>query len=130
MDQTKNKFLRIGALALAIAVVLSLLYAKQVTAALQHEHEQFASGERKVLYWYDAMNPDHHYNKPGKASDGMDLVPMYADQASPATGRSAPAQRKILYWYDPMHPQYKSDKPGTAPDCGMDLVPKYADEQV
>jgi RND family efflux transporter MFP subunit len=37
--------------------------------------------------------------------------------------------RKILYWYDPMHPQYKADKPGKAPDCGMDLVPKYADEQ-
>ncbi len=37
--------------------------------------------------------------------------------------------RKILYWYDPMHPNYKSDKPGKAPDCGMDLVPKYADEK-
>jgi RND family efflux transporter MFP subunit len=28
-----------------------------------------------------------------------------------------------------MHPQYRSDKPGTAPDCGMDLVPKYAQEE-
>ena len=37
-------------------------------------------------------------------------------------------EHKILYLYDPMHPQYRSDKPGTAPDCGMDLVPKYADE--
>jgi RND family efflux transporter MFP subunit len=36
--------------------------------------------------------------------------------------------RKILYWQDPMHPQYKSDKPGIAPDCGMKLVPVYADE--
>lgn len=41
----------------------------------------------------------------------------------------APAgERKILYWYDPMHPAYKSDKPGIAPDCGMKLVPKYADQ--
>jgi len=39
------------------------------------------------------------------------------------------AERKILYYLDPMHPEYKSDKPGTAPDCGMDLVPVYADEQ-
>ncbi|HEX3681883.1 MAG TPA: hypothetical protein VHU83_05020, partial [Bryobacteraceae bacterium] len=23
--------------------------------------------ERRVLYWYDAMNPQHHYDKPGKA---------------------------------------------------------------
>jgi RND family efflux transporter MFP subunit len=28
-----------------------------------------------------------------------------------------------------MHPAYKSDKPGIAPDCGMQLVPKYADEE-
>ncbi|PYP84585.1 MAG: hypothetical protein DMF61_19500 [Blastocatellia bacterium AA13] len=36
--------------------------------------------------------------------------------------------RKILYYYDPMHPSYTSDKPGIAPDCEMDLVPKYAEE--
>ena len=47
-----------------------------------------------------------------------------APQAAPAK----PAARTILFWYDPMHPQYKSDKPGKAPDCGMDLVPKYSDE--
>jgi RND family efflux transporter MFP subunit len=37
--------------------------------------------------------------------------------------------RKILYYEDPMHPWYKSNKPGIAPDCGMKLVPVYADEQ-
>jgi RND family efflux transporter MFP subunit len=37
--------------------------------------------------------------------------------------------QKILYYQDPMHPWYKSDKPGIAPDCGMKLVPVYADEQ-
>jgi RND family efflux transporter MFP subunit len=37
--------------------------------------------------------------------------------------------KKILYWVDPMHPSYKSDKPGKAPDCGMDLVPVYAEEK-
>lgn len=37
-------------------------------------------------------------------------------------------EREILYWYDPMHPAYTSDKPGIAPDCGMQLVPRYADE--
>ena len=36
-------------------------------------------GERKVLYWYDSMNPAHRSDKAGKAPDGMDLVPMYAD---------------------------------------------------
>jgi len=36
--------------------------------------------------------------------------------------------RRILYYEDPMHPSYRSDKPGIAPDCGMELVPVYADE--
>ncbi len=36
-------------------------------------------------------------------------------------------QRKIDHWVDPMHPAYTSPKPGKAPDCGMDLVPVYAD---
>jgi membrane fusion protein, copper/silver efflux system len=103
----------------------------------------FASGQptdtggKKILYWYDAMDPQHHYDKPGKAPDGMDLVPAYANQSSPAASEahdsmkmpgSSNQTRKILYWYDPMHPAYRSDKAGIAPDCGMTLVPKYADE--
>jgi membrane fusion protein, copper/silver efflux system len=38
------------------------------------------------------------------------------------------AARKVLYYVDPMHPAYRSSKPGIAPDCGMALVPVYADE--
>jgi multidrug efflux pump subunit AcrA (membrane-fusion protein) len=49
-----------------------------------------------------------------------------AGQATPSANQG---ERKVLYWYDPMHPGYKADKPGTAPDCGMRLVPKYADEE-
>ncbi len=48
-----------------------------------------------------------------------------ARRASPGNG--GPGERKILYWVDPMHPSYKSDKAGIAPDCGMQLVPVYAD---
>ena len=43
---------------------------------------------------------------------------------APATARS----RQPLYYVDPMHPAYKSDKPGIAPDCGMQLVPVYAED--
>ena len=37
-------------------------------------------GDRKVLYWYDPMYPQHRFDKPGK-SPFMDmmLVPKYAD---------------------------------------------------
>jgi RND family efflux transporter MFP subunit len=54
-----------------------------------------------------------------------DLAQKPSAQGAPP---AAERQRKILYWQDPMHPAYKSDKPGKAPDCGMDLVPVYADE--
>jgi Cu(I)/Ag(I) efflux system membrane fusion protein/cobalt-zinc-cadmium efflux system membrane fusion protein len=37
-------------------------------------------------------------------------------------------ERKILYWYDPMIPIVHFDHPGKSPTMGMDLVPKYADE--
>ena len=53
--------------------------------------------------------------------------PPGAEQAIPAVTAHA-AEHKILYWYDPMHPQYRSDKPGPSPDCGMEMVPMYADE--
>ena len=42
-----------------------------------------SAGEKKVLYWIDAMNPTHRFDKPGKAPDGMDLVPVYADGNEP-----------------------------------------------
>ena len=45
------------------------------------------------------------------------------------TAADTQSSRKILYYYDPMHPSYRSDEPGIAPDCEMDLVPKYADEE-
>jgi len=51
----------------------------------------------------------------------------HAGQEMAAMGHTA-GERKVLYWYDPMHPAYTSDKPGTAPDCGMTLLPRYADD--
>jgi membrane fusion protein, copper/silver efflux system len=104
--------------------------------------KQNAAGEHKVMYWYDAMNPDHHYDKPGKAPDGMDLVPAYDDESFAAIQSRSDKQslvpisstsdqkHKVLYWYDPMHPSYRSDKEGVAPDCGMALVPKYSDDNM
>jgi RND family efflux transporter MFP subunit len=47
-----------------------------------------AKKERKILYWTDAMNPGTRYDKPGKAPDGMDLVPVYEEESQAATGQS------------------------------------------
>jgi Cu(I)/Ag(I) efflux system membrane fusion protein len=52
-----------------------------------------------------------------------------ASSPAPATAPAAGGERKVLYYEDPMHPWYRSDKPGNAPDCGMKLVPVYADEK-
>jgi multidrug efflux pump subunit AcrA (membrane-fusion protein) len=42
-------------------------------------------GQRKILYWTDAMNPSFRSDKPGKAPDGMDLVPVYEEEAQAGT---------------------------------------------
>lgn len=51
------------------------------------------------------------------------------EHAGHGAAAGPPAERRVLYWVDPMHPAYRADKSGKAPDCGMDLVPVYADEQ-
>jgi len=45
-----------------------------------------ANAGRKVLYWYDPMQPEVHFDHPGKSpSMNMEMVPRYADEAvSPA----------------------------------------------
>jgi membrane fusion protein, copper/silver efflux system len=57
---------------------------------------------------------------------GTFLVGSWYGRREPI-GPSTASVRKVLYYVDPMHPAYKSDKPGIAPDCGMELVPVYAD---
>lgn len=51
-------------------------------------------GERKILYYQDAMNRAHRSDKPGTDSMGMPLVPVYADEAQ-ATSGMAPGTVKI-----------------------------------
>jgi len=63
--------------------------------------------------------------RPARAWLAALVEPPVAAAASP---EAKPSERKILYYEDPMHPWYRSDKPGIAPDCGMKLVPVYAEE--
>jgi RND family efflux transporter MFP subunit len=80
----KNHGLRFLALMAAIAVMLGALYGHHRLPGFNHSQAaEHATDQRKVLYWYDAMNPQNHYQHPGKAPDGMDLVPKYADDQSP-----------------------------------------------
>jgi Cu(I)/Ag(I) efflux system membrane fusion protein/cobalt-zinc-cadmium efflux system membrane fusion protein len=52
----------------------------------QHQPAIKKTGDRKILYYRDAMNPSHTSDKPGKAPDGMDLVPVYEDEARGEAG--------------------------------------------
>ncbi len=80
-----------------------------------------ASIDKTVLYWFDPMAPDKHFDKPGKSPFmDMPLVPKYAESETPAKGQP-------LYWYDPMVPDKQFDKPGKSPFMDMQLVPKYSE---
>lgn len=52
--------------------------------------------ERKILYWYDPMVPQERYDKPGKSSMAMTLIPKYADEASAGGITIAPGVRQNL----------------------------------
>ncbi len=48
-----------------------------------------SQAERKVLYWYDPMVPQHKFDKPGKSPFmDMQLVPRYADEGGDAASIS------------------------------------------
>jgi RND family efflux transporter MFP subunit len=60
-----------------------------------------ATGERKILYWVDPMNPAHRSDKPGKAPDGMDLVPVYEEESAasslpPGTVKISPQKQQLI----------------------------------
>src|SRR5437870_11580134 len=99
-----RKVLRVLAIVAAIALAVGVTISARVSAIFQRQQSasqpNAAGNGRKVLYWYDAMSPQHHYNQPGKAPDGMDLVPQYAEdnlsQSASAASTSEPGDvRKI-----------------------------------
>ena len=73
------------------------------TSLQQLQHGQAAvpeKKERKILYWVDPMNPSNRSDKPGKAPDGMDLVPVYAEEGEteqkPGTVKISGAKQQLI----------------------------------
>jgi Cu(I)/Ag(I) efflux system membrane fusion protein len=53
--------------------------------------------DRKVLYYYDPMVPQEHYDQPGLSSMGMQTIPKYADEGGQAAGvQVSPAEIQSL----------------------------------
>jgi RND family efflux transporter MFP subunit len=69
--------------------------------AAPHSHEADAGGvksartERRVLYYTDAMRPGSRYDKPGKAPDGMDLVPVYDEESTGESTSTVPGYATV-----------------------------------
>lgn len=77
-----------------------------------------AAQDKKVLYWYDTMVPEQHFDHPGLSPMGMQMVPKYAQENTdsnivridPSTVqnlgiRTAPVERRAL--------AFTSQVPGT-----------------
>ncbi len=62
----------------------------QPAASPPIKRTEAAAPERKTLYWKSSMIPGETHSEPGKDSMGMDLVPVYADEASAGTIRIDP----------------------------------------
>jgi len=82
-----RKLITISILVLLAAALAyaGVKYRANVRAMFGQPAATTGAGGRKILYWYDAMNPQNHYDHAGKAPDGMDLVPKYAEDVGPAT---------------------------------------------
>ncbi|MFQ5583723.1 MAG: efflux RND transporter periplasmic adaptor subunit, partial [Calditrichia bacterium] len=69
---------------------MNLVPVKNTQAGKQQATEQTtAEGEkkdRKILYWQAPMNPTEIYDHPGKSAMGMDLIPVYEDEAGLGSG--------------------------------------------
>lgn len=49
------------------------------------QHDNHQQAEKKILYWTDPMLPGFKSDKPGKSPMGMEMVPVYEGETSPAT---------------------------------------------
>lgn len=90
----KARIVKVAAVVIAVVIALGVAVAVGYGVGSAHRHSQpsaagtgasAAHEDRKVLYWYDPMYPQQHFDKPGKSPFmDMQLVPKYADEQSEA----------------------------------------------
>jgi Cu(I)/Ag(I) efflux system membrane fusion protein len=117
----------IAKLSVVVALVAAALAAgywwgnaKSVTSAADSPGVVTPKG--KILYYRNPMGQPDTSPVPKKAPDGMDYVPVYADQEAGAQAEQSKA--KILYYRNPMGLPDTSPVPKKDP-MGMDYVPVY-----
>ncbi len=79
--RTQTRKLALYGAAIAVLAAAAGFGAAQLTGS--GDAPSAAIPDRKVLYWYDPMKPDQHFDKPGKSPFmDMELVPKYADEGA------------------------------------------------
>jgi Cu(I)/Ag(I) efflux system membrane fusion protein len=97
--------------------------AKPVTSAANSPGAVTPKG--KILYYRNPMGLPDTSPVPKKAPDGMDYVPVYADEE--VVAQADKPKGKILYYRNPMGLPDTSPMPKKDP-MGMDYVPVYEGE--
>jgi len=76
-------------IAASLAVVLLLIGYLGGRNHLPSTPSASAGASKKVLYWYDTMVPQQHFDKPGLSPMGMQMVPRYSDEGPADDGAAA-----------------------------------------
>ena len=80
----KNKIIFTAIIGIAIIAATVYFISKPGSSEQTATANSKTDSGRKVLYWRAPMNPTEVYDHPGKSQMGMDLVPVYADDAGGA----------------------------------------------
>ena len=90
MYRTRTGWALAALIAIALAAGIGYwagLDRQEKPAASSATHPTAAKAQGKVLYWYDPMEPDVKFDKPGKSPFmDMQLVPKYADEGGEVSG--------------------------------------------
>jgi Cu(I)/Ag(I) efflux system membrane fusion protein len=82
---------RTNARVLTVTLILVVAAAAVLTIVLVTRGPRKAEGgPKRVLYYRDPMNPEYQSPRPGKAPDGMDLVPVYEGEDTASGLRVSP----------------------------------------
>ncbi len=103
MSVRRNLRLLIAGTALtALGIVAGYIFAHRNMTSIQNHTttastKSTGSSEPRVLYWYDPMKPDQHFDKPGKSPFmDMELVPMYAEEKKDQTDSGVRVDPRLL----------------------------------
>lgn len=86
-DTQQERLRRFAPSIVAGALALGLVGAGGYWLGANRTAAPAAEAEREVLYWYDPMRPEVHFNEPGQSPFmDMALVPRYADEGASEAG--------------------------------------------